>query len=191
MFWRMATGSNQQRDSPWATSASEIEHFHVIMHPASMKLLRRFLFLAIVCAFMSACSYEVKWHQARGTHGLHEGPAGAYVGRWDSSRHTMPGGKPAGGRLMAILLPEPTAPGLWNAEFQANWLGIIETPYRAAFRFSPDEKRFAIESNLSGLGGGFYRCTGVRKGDTLSAKYTSAYDSGTFVLERQKLKPRK
>lgn len=145
-------------------------------------LVRALLLLAALS--LSACStFERDWRAsaARGVD-AREPFAGAWDGKWTSSRHGSPG-KPIGGRLRCIFTPAEA--GGYRAHFKANWHGFATT-YQVAVR---TERRgnvlqFRGEQDLGALAGGVYRYEGRVTAGRFESSYDSKYDAGRFEMTR-------
>ncbi len=139
--------------------------------------------LAAALALGACSSFERDWQasRARGVSSA-ERFAGAWDGRWTSSRHGSPS-KPAGGRLRCILTPADA--GGYSAHFKANWHGFATT-YRVALRTQQHGRvlRFSGEQDLGPLAGGIYRYKGEVTRQRFESTYDSRYDSGRFEMTR-------
>lgn len=64
----------------------------------------------------------------------------------------------------------------------------VHKGYDSQMRLTPAGDHYDVEGRqvLSGLGGGEYRYSGGIYGDRFELRYESAYDNGTFYLERVK-----
>lgn len=139
------------------------------------------LVLALLIGFCSACtSFEGRWKEAAAS------PAATrWDGRWVSEKHVTRGGKPAQGRLRAVIEPAPDEK--LTAHFRANWMVFISDYTMTLEPAGPRRSKvreFRGEHELGKIFGGTYRYTARLAGDRLTARYTSSYDDGTFTLQR-------
>jgi hypothetical protein len=145
--------------------------------------LLRWLLLLLLAGLGTACSgFDARW-KAAGTAAGSE----RWDGRWTSGKHITASGSAAGGRLRAVIEPGPQQ--ALNAHLRANWL-LFTSDYSMVFTPKPGQSRRSPGREFSGvhqlpkLFGGAYRYDARLAGDRLTARYTSSYDHGTFVLRR-------
>ncbi len=141
------------------------------------------LVLAVLIGLCSACtSFEGRWKNAADSR-----TATRWEGRWLSEKHVTAGGRPAQGRLRAVL--EPAAEQKITAHFRANWM-VFASSYTMTLEPAPagprrtNVREFRGEHDLAKVFGGTYRYTARLADDHLTARYTSRYDDGTFELQR-------
>jgi len=147
-------------------------------------LMRTLLLLA---AFgLGACSsFEREWRENQVGSAISRDPfAGAWDGKWTSSRHGPPANR-FGGRLRCIFTPKEA--GKYDAHFKANWHGFATT-YHVLFRTERrgEELRFRGEHDLGSLVGGIYRYEGRVTRERFDSTYDSRYDAGRFEMTRPK-----
>jgi hypothetical protein len=139
----------------------------------------------LLVVFATGCStYDKRFAEASATPAKAGHLAGAYSGRWMSSK--SPG---SGGNLRCILSPVNALD--YRADFHATWHGfasehsvVIHTKPSAA-RGKPGSRDFAGTSKLrTPIGAGTYTCQGTLNFGEMRACYDATYDRGTFELAR-------
>jgi hypothetical protein len=145
--------------------------------------LLRWVLLFLLAGLGSACSsFDAKWKAAGSGSG-----AERWEGRWTSEKHISASGTPAGGRLRAVIEAGPEK--ALTAHLRANW-HIFTSDYSMVFIPKPGQssqspaREFSGVHQLPRIFGGAYRYDARLAGDQLTARYTSSYDHGKFVLRR-------
>lgn len=116
-----------------------------------------------------------------------KGKASRWDGRWASGTRKETNGSAHGGRLRAVIEPQPDRSLV--AHFHANWL-IFSGNYDMTFQPAPGSPRRGRTQEYKGthdlpkIFGGTYYYTAKVTGDHLAAAYTCNYDKGTFDLRR-------
>ena len=112
--------------------------------------------------------------------------AGAWVGRWQSSRGH------GGGELRAVIAADSgaavAANKTYTGRFKAKW-GFFTTEYTSAVQTQTDIRKMAtvafhIETNLGFFAGGTYTMDGSSTPTTFVGTYKSNGDEGTIELQR-------
>jgi hypothetical protein len=149
----------------------------------SRNLLRVLPCIAIL--FAAGCStFEKRFASASGAPAKSGSLAGAYSGRWMSSK--SPGG---GGNLRCILSSVDSSN--YRADFHATWHGLSSEhtvmlhTKPAASRGKSGVREFKGTSKLhTPIGAGTYTCEGTLDFRRMQACYDATYDRGTFDLAR-------
>lgn len=153
-----------------------------------MKQLFQILAGLTVFTLAGCSSYDQRFAEAARAGATGDAFAGAYSGRWNSSRH--PGG---GGQLRCILTavdsPGNHAPRNYRADFHATWHGFSsEHSVVLQSKPSPQGKKTRNFTGTSALrtiiGSGTYQCEGTVDGKRMRANYDATYDKGTFEMSR-------
>lgn len=150
--------------------------------------MMRNLFRLLPCLlifFAAGCStYEKRFVEASNAPAKSGQFAGAYSGRWMSSK--SPG---SGGRLRCILSPVNASDYL--ADFHATWHGfssehtVVLHTKAAASRGKSGSRDFEGTSKLhTPIGAGTYMCKGTLSFREMRADYDATYDRGTMELAR-------
>jgi hypothetical protein len=144
-----------------------------------------FRYCALIAGLaLAGCStYQKRWDAARiAAYRPEAVHAGAYEGRWESTR--MPG---TGGNLWCILTPD--GQGNYTADFKATWHGVFKSEHGALLKTGssrkPGHTTFSGEAALTAIiGSGKYTCTGELTPGGMTAAYDASYDVGNFTLKR-------
>ena len=153
-----------------------------------MKQLTQILACFAVVTLAGCSNYHQRFEEAARAGAKGDAFAGAYSGRWNSSRH--PGG---GGQLRCILTAlDSSGHGAardYRADFHATWHGF-SSEHSVVLHSKPSTQSrrtrdFKGTSELRMIiGSGTYQCEGRMDGKRIRADYDATYDKGTFDMSR-------
>jgi hypothetical protein len=152
-----------------------------------MRIIFRLLPCLAILITAGCSTYDRRFAEAERTPVKAGQFAGAYSGKWTSSRA-------GGGNLRCILTAVNASDCL--ADFHATWHGfasehtvLLHTKPVARKKSGGSARNFEGTSKLRTIiGSGTYSCKGTMDSRTMRASYDATYDRGTFELSRSAAK---
>jgi hypothetical protein len=175
-----ARRKNCGRGKAWPARDSSAT-FQLLM--GALKLMIRLSLLLLVPA-AGCSSFNRDWRAAGAAIAPGSGMAGRWSGTWQSAVNGHQG------QLRAILTPIDE--DSFHARFRARFWGIMAYNYRLELEVqptAPGQWNFEGDADLGWLAGGTFRCQGTASADDMQATFDSKRDHGTFTLSRITIEP--